>query len=164
MKRQLSILSLVILASAAIAAPSQTMKPAVVPKAIKARYTSLLTTLRKVDFKGFSDFFASDFVSVDPQGKSTSKDEFLNGIKPMFDAATKATAVEKTTDSKSHDGLVDVTFDFTLKFKGKGGTTVIHEVGVDSWKQIGDNWLLVKTVDSKFDMTMPKPKVKKGKG
>lgn len=130
-----------------------------VPKAIKARYSSLETAMRQVDFKTFSSYFSSDFTTVDPQGKSSSREEFLNQVRPMFENAKSATAKEKFTDCKIHDGVVDVSFDFTLKLSGKAaksGKTIVHEVGVDTWKQVDGQWVMVKTVDSKFDVTTGK--------
>lgn len=163
MKRQLLILPLVILASMSMAQSAPTVK-VTVPKAIKARYSSMEAVMRKLDFTTFQTYFAPDFSITDPEGKISNRDQFFGMVKPMFDNATKATAVVKFTDSKSHDGLVDVSFDFSLKLMGKGGTTAIHEVGTDTWKQIGTTWVMVKTVDTKFDVTMPKAKTRKGKG
>ncbi len=130
-----------------------------VPKAIKARYSSLETAMRQVDFKTFSSFFSSDFTTVDPQGKSSTREEFLSQVKGMFDNAKSGTAKEKFTDCKISTSGVDVSFDFTLKLSGKAaksGKTIIHEVGVDTWKQIDGQWVIVKTVDSKFDVTTGK--------
>ena len=129
-----------------------------VPKAIHARYMTLHTVLQHVNFKAFQSFFAEDFTSIDPSGKLANRTEFLAGVKPLFDSSAKASVSEKFLDSKTHDGLVDVKTDLVVNFMGKGGTTTVHEVCIDTWKMVGKQWLLVKTVDSKFDITMPKVK------
>ena len=129
-----------------------------VPKAIKARYMTLQTAIRQVNFKAFQGFFAEDFTSVDPSGKSANRTEFLAGVKPLFDSSTKSTLTEKFLDSKTHDGLVDVKTDLVVNLVGKMGTTKVHEVCTDTWKVVGKQWLMVKTVDTKFDVVMPKVK------
>jgi hypothetical protein len=134
-----------------------------VPKGIHARYEVLKKAINILDFKAFSEFFSEDFAMVDPKGASTNRADFLAGIKPMFESNTKAMASEKLISATTHEGIVDVKFDFHLKLMGKGGTTTIHEVGVDSWKMVGKKWLLVKTVDTKFDIVVPKVKATKAK-
>lgn len=123
-----------------------------VPKGIKTRYGTLQKTMVAINFKAFSDFFAPEYVSVDPTGKSTKRNEFLAPIKPLFDGALKAEAPVKLISSTSRNGVVNVQFDLVLKLTGKNGTTTIHEVGVDSWKLVGRKWLMVKTVQTKFDV------------
>ncbi len=127
-----------------------------VPKGIQTRYGTLQKTIAALNFKAFSDFFAPEFVSVDPTGKSVKRDEFLSQIKPLFDGAIKAAPLEKLLSSTTRNGVVDVKFDFVLKLTSKKEITTVHEVGTDSWKLVGHKWLLVKTVDSKFDVVTKK--------
>ena len=151
MKNKIAMIALAgLTASVALAGP--------MPKAIKARYMTLHTVIRHVDFKAFQGFFAEDFTSIDPSGKSTNRTEFLAAVKPLFDSATKSTLTEKFLDSKSHDGLVDVKTDLVVNLMGRAGTTKVHEVCTDTWKMVGKQWLMVKTVDTKFEVTMPKAK------
>ena len=50
-----------------------------------------------------------------------------------------------------------MSFDFHYELTGKdGGVTKMHEVGVDTWKKIGGNFVFVKTVDKQFDMSAVK--------
>ena len=150
MKTKVFLLGFVILvASSAFAGP--------VPKAIKARYSSLEKVMKKLDFKAFSAYFADEFTTIDPKGKSTTRDQFLTDVKPMFENAKKATVHVKLISATKHDGMVDVKFDFKMSLTGKSGTTTMHEVGTDTWKMVGTQWLFVKTVDTKMDMMMPKP-------
>ena len=135
-----------------------------VPKEIKGRYTLLHTVIRTLNFEQFKGFFASDFVNVDASGKSANLKEFLAGVKPLFDANKSATVSEKLFSATKHDGMVDVATDLVVKLKGTAGTTTVHEVCTDTWKMVGKTWVMVKTVDTKFDVTMPKPKKGKGKG
>ncbi|MEI8281961.1 MAG: nuclear transport factor 2 family protein [Armatimonadota bacterium] len=130
-----------------------------VPNAIKARYKELVGVIRKLDFPAFSAFFADDFTTVDPKGKSVTRAEMMKELKGMFDSSSKAVPKETLLSAKSHDGMVDVKFDFTLAMTGKGkhpGVTKIHEVGTDTWKMVGKKWVFIKTVDTKFDVVMPK--------
>ena len=127
-----------------------------VPKGIQTRYGTLQKTITALNFKAFSDFFAPEFVSVDPSGKSVKRDEFLSQIKPLFDGAKKAAPLEKLLSSTTRNGVVDVKFDFVLKLTGKKEITTVHEVGTDSWKLVGHKWLLVKTVDTVFDVKTTK--------
>ena len=129
-----------------------------VPKEIKSRYTSLHTVIRTLKFEQFEGYFADDFVNIDPAGKSSNRAEFLAGVKPLFKANKSATVSEKLISGKKHDGLVDVATDLVVKLKGSGGTTVVHEVCIDTWKMVRKQWVMVKTVDTKFDVMMPKPK------
>jgi hypothetical protein len=117
--------------------------------------------MKTLNFAKFEGFFGKDFVNVDPSGKSADRKEFMAGVKPLFAANKSATVTEKFLSSKKHDGMVDVGTDLVVNLKGAGGTTVVHEVCVDTWKMVGKQWVMVKTVDSKFDVTMPK--TKKGK-
>ena len=134
-----------------------------VPKEIKSRYAQLHTVIRTLNFDQFKGFFADDFVNIDPAGKSANRSEFLAGVKPLFDANKSGTVSEKLISANKHDSMVDVATDLLVKLKGSTGTTVIHEVCTDTWKMVGKQWVMVKTVDSKFDVTMPKPKKGKGK-
>jgi hypothetical protein len=129
-----------------------------IPREIQSRYVKLHSVIRHVNFKQYKTFFAEDFLSVDPAGKSASRTEFLDGIKPLFGSSTSATLTEKFLDSKKHDGLFDVRTDLLVKLKGNAGITVVHELCTDTWKKVGSKWLLVKTVVTKFDVMMPKPK------
>lgn len=133
-----------------------------VPKGIQTRYETLKKTIVALDFKAFSDFFAPNFVNINPDGKSTSRAELLGEIKQMFAGSTKAEPVEKLFSSTTKNGVIDVKFDLLLKLTGKDGVTVLHEVGTDSWKLVNHKWLMIKTVETKFSVKMP-PKVKKSK-
>ncbi len=127
-----------------------------VPKEIKARYAELDKVMRKLDFKGFQSFFSKDFVNVDPAGKSVSYNEFMDMVKPMFTGSTKGEPSEKLKSAKVHDGQIDVSFDFIFKLTGKSGAQTIHEVGVDCWKKVNGKYVMIKTVDTKFDVIAPK--------
>lgn len=152
MKMKLMVVTLVgIAVSAAFAAP--------VPKAIKARYVKLESVMRKMDNDAFAAFFADDFTSVDPKGKSSTKADLMSQVKGMFDGSSKAIPMVKLLSSTTHGGMVDVKFDFTLKLVGKAknaGTTVMHEIGTDTWKMVGKQWVFIKTVDTMMDVMAPK--------
>lgn len=128
----------------------------IVPKEIKDRYKSLERVMERVDFKAFSNYFSPNFVSIGPDGSKTSKADFLEQVKPLFDAAKKGVAHEKLHSATTKNGQVSVSFDFTLDLIGDSGTTKVHEVGVDTWKKEKGRWVLIKTVDKSFSVTPPK--------
>ncbi len=136
------------------------------PKELAPRYAGLLKAIKTVDTKSFDSYFAPDFVNVDPSGKSVKRDEFLKGVHGMFQGVKSCDAKETTKKVTKQGDTMAVDFDFTFQMKGKpGGDLMAHEVGTDYWKKVGGKWLLVKTVDTKFDVTpAAKPRaVGKGK-
>lgn len=147
MKKILTTLSLAALASMLFAGP--------LPKALKARYDGIESAMKMRDAKTFSSFLANDFMMVDPKGKTSTKAEFIAQITPMFKSATKVMPMVKFLGTKSHDGMIDVMFDFHLSLMSKAGTTHIHEVGTDTWKMVAGKWLMIKTVDKTFEIKMP---------
>lgn len=144
------ILTLAVLAFTATAALADTM-----PAGVKAGYDGLNRSIAKMDSKAFEGYFAAGFVNVDPKGASTPREDFLKSIRPLFTANKSGTMTEKFTGVKVKGDQADVNFDMHLTLRGKGGTTTIHEVGVDSWKKTGGKWLLIKTVDTVLDMKVP---------
>ena len=127
-----------------------------VPKSWSARYDTLTKTLRSKDLRALKAFFHESFVSVDSKGVKTGRDAFFKELEGLFADATKVTAHEKLYSVKAQGPTTLVSFDLVVKIKKKSGTTTVHEVGVDYWKKFGKKWLMVKTVDSKFDVTESK--------
>jgi ketosteroid isomerase-like protein len=126
------------------------------PKAVKGAYDRVAKAINKCDFKTFKTFFSDDFVMVDPSGKTSKHDEFMASVEPLFKANKSGTSTHKFMGVKEHGGVVDVSFDMKVTLTGKAGKTMIHEVGVDSWKKVKGQWKMVKTVDKVFDITGPK--------
>jgi len=126
------------------------------PAGLQARYDVLLNTLRNRDLKAYDKLYTADYVSVDPSGKTVKRAEYMAGIADLMKGAKKFTCEVKYTGVKSHNGIVDVSFDFSGKIAKPGGTIAFHEVGTDSWKKIGKVWMEFKTVDKVMDVTAPK--------
>ena len=126
-----------------------------VPAPIQTRYTSLLKAAEKADFKSYASFFAADYVSVDPSGQSSTRAEYMAGIHELLKGAKRATFKVHYKGAKTHNGIVNVSFDIIGKITSAVGTTTFHEVGVDSWKKVGNVWMEIKTVDSVMDVKAP---------
>ena len=72
----------------------------------------------------------------------------------MIAGTTGVNGYAKVKKVTMHQGMADVSFIFDLKLSHKGKKpTVVHEVGVDTWKKIGGKWMFVKTVDSSLKVT-----------
>ncbi len=131
-----------------------------VPAPIQVRYTALLKAAEKVDLKSYDSFYSADYVSVDPSGKSSDRAAYMAGIRALLKGAKKSTLNIRYKGAKTHNGIVEVSFDCTGSIPTAAGTTTFHEVGVDSWKKIGNAWMEIKTVDSVMDVKAPATKTK----
>jgi hypothetical protein len=138
--------------SAAIAEP--------VPSAIQARYSAMVKDLEKCDLKAFDAFFAADYTSVDPSGKTSNRSEYLAGIHELMKGAMKSTIKLSFKEVRTHNGIVDVSFDCVGKIFSAAGITTFHEIGVDSWKKAAKDWTTLKTVDKVMDVSVTKTKSK----
>jgi len=128
-----------------------------VPPEWSQRYQALIGAMNSKNLAAFKATFAKDFYSIDDKGKRKSRADFFKEVDDLFTNAKKFTAHIDLKDVKVHGDTVDVSFDFKLNIanKGKGGT-MVHEVGVDTWKKIGGKWMTIKTVDSMLKATMTK--------
>lgn len=153
MKKQLTIL--------VFGALSASLFAGTVPKSIMARYSGIESAMRKLDADAFSKYISDDFWSIDPKGQKQNKADFIKSVREIFTNAKTAKPMVEFKGSKMHDGMVDVMFDFhlTVMMKG-GGKATVHEVGTDTWKKVGGQWLCCKTVDKVLDIKMPKVKSK----
>lgn len=149
MNKLASVLILFVVASSAFAAE--------LPKELQPRYDGLLKSTRALNSKAFHGFFADNFVNVDAAGKETKRGAFFQMVDGMFASAKSATTAFKCSKSTKTGDTIAVSFDFKLTLQQKaGGSAVAHEVGVDTWKKVGGKWLIVKTVDTAFDVTEKK--------
>ena len=126
------------------------------PAGLQARYDALIASLRNRDLKAYDKFYTADYVSVDPSGKTVKRAEYMAGIGDLMKGAKKFTCGIKYVEVKSHNGIAEVSFDFTGKIVKPNGTITFHEVGTDSWKKVGKTWMEFKTVDKIMDVTLPK--------
>ena len=131
-----------------------------VPAPIQARYTAFIKAAEKADLKTFDSFYSADYVSVDPSGKSSSRAEYMTGMHALLKGTKKTRFLLHYKGAKTHNGIVEVSFDCTGSIPTAAGTTTFHEVGVDSWKKIGSAWMEIKTVDSVMDVKAPAVKKK----
>jgi hypothetical protein len=126
------------------------------PAGLQARYAALISSLNSRDLKAYDKFYTADYISVDPSGKSVKRAEYMAGIADLMKGASKFTSGIKYAGVKSHNGIVEVSFDFTGKIVKPNGTITFHEVGMDSWKKVGKTWMEFKTVDKVMDVKGPK--------
>lgn len=128
-----------------------------VPAHIKARYGAVKKALLAMDVKAFGELFDDSFTTNVKGQKPTSKADFLKQVTGMFADAKHVTCKENLKSATKSGDVIDVSFDFTMTIQQKkGGKLNVHEVGTDSWKQVGGVWKMVKTVDDKFDVTPSK--------
>ena len=113
----------------------------------------LYTAIAGLDQKAFHSVFAPTFVSIDEKGKKSTLKEFFAMADGLF-------VNSKSAFIKSRKGHIDVDGntiiehyenEFILQNK-KGGSTQIHEVADDYWQLIKGSWLVVKTVQKKFEV------------
>lgn len=129
-----------------------------VPSAIKARYKSLVSVIERVDLKAFDSYFARDYVSIDPAGKSSDRAAYLAGMRELMRGAKRARLNLRCSSAKIHGDTVEVSFDCTGKIVTAKGTSGFHEAGTDTWKKIGADWKQIKTIDTVMNVTTPKAK------
>ncbi len=145
---------------AGLAAVSSHADP--VPASLQAQYKVILTALDKCDVKAFKVYYAPEYVSVDPSGKSANLTEYMAGINQIMNGAKKGNFTIKYTGSKTDakTGITAVSFDVNGTITKADGVTTVHEIGTDSWKKVGSTWKEIKTVDKTFEVVAPKPKKK----
>lgn len=114
------------------------------------RYAALSKVLEKKDVKAFKANFSPDFVSVGPDKKTTSGEDFFREVEGMFTGVDKVSSMIKLKSTKKSGDKVMVMFDFRLNLTAGKKTTHVHEVGTDTWQMINGKWLMVKTVDAAF--------------
>lgn len=144
MKTGISLLFVFLVSLAGASGPSA--------KEWNSRYQSIMKLMRNKDAKAFTALFADDFYLIDKDGKRTPRAQFVSGVGAMLSSAGQITANIVVNKVAANGSMVDVSFDFRLKvWHKKGGSTSIHEVGVDTWKKVGSKWLFAKTVDKSFE-------------
>ena len=127
------------------------------PPALQARYTGLIAALKKGDMKAYETFYAPEYVSVDPSGKTSNRADSMIAVQGLLKGAKKMTFHIKYTGVKIQGDVAEVSFDCIGQIFKPEGTTSFHEVGTDSWKKKGKVWMETKTVDKVFTVTAPKP-------
>jgi hypothetical protein len=150
----------VVLALAATASFAQR-----VPKEWVSRYSDICHMLERKDVTGFEAMFDPSFVAIDKDGTKSTREEFFKMVDDIFKNADKVDCNLYLTRVNERNGRVDAAFDFKLNVRRKNhSTVVVHEIGVDSWKEFNHKWYLVKTVDTTMTMKESKPGMRKGKG
>ena len=115
MKKILILAMLVFTASAALADK--------MPADLKSAYDRLNQSVKKLDAMVFEGFFAPEFVSVDPKGKTEKREPFLKSLRPLFSGSTSASMSEKFSSVKLKGDKADVSFDMHATFTGKSART-----------------------------------------
>lgn len=118
----------------------------------QSRYDDLSSSVRALNFAKFQSYVADSYTWVQPGGKTKNRKDSLAEFKPMFDMK-KITGGEKVVKASKKGSQVDVTYDARWVMTGKDNkTSRFHEVGVDTWKQIGGKWMIVRSVDKISEM------------
>lgn len=140
---------------------SSVAKAEPVPPAIQATYAKMIKAWDGRDFKTYATFFAPNFVIAHPESKPVSGAKYLGEVKAQLKTAKSASLKVTFKNATVRKGIVDVEFETTriivtpemqakMDAQPKDGPQlshipVFHEVGVDSWKKVGKNWVKVKT-------------------
>ena len=142
MKRGLIAISGVLLAATGFGAD--------VPAEIRSQYKKVELCIVNTDVRTFKTMFDPSFVNVDDKGVVTAYPAFMKQVDELFAGVISGTAKEKQLSAKVYPDRVEVDFDLKFSFRSKKSVLTGHEVGVDTWKKIGGQWRLVKTVDKVF--------------
>ena len=116
-----------------------------VPEPIKAQYKGMAAAAKGVNQAAFMKVYAKDAVFIGKDGKPRTLIDATNEYKRMFSDATKIDFVPNLQGSTTSKDLVNVQFKVDMKVTGKTMDLTVKEVGVDTWKKIGKEWLIVKT-------------------
>jgi hypothetical protein len=136
-----------LLALAAIALSSH------IPSGWRARYDNLEKVFAAKDMPALERLCAKELVWIQVDGTKKNRAETLAEFAEMF-KAEKVVVREKLLKVKARGGLVDVSCEVFGRFSVAGKSDArMHSFCVDSWKKYGSQWKLVKTVDSKLEMT-----------
>ena len=127
-------------------------------KEITEAYSAEIKAYTNLDVKGSLAFIADGFTYKDAVGKVISKAQYAQSIKDLFaNAKTLKVDIKFLAGKTVASDTVKQGFDVRISVKMKsGGTTEIHEVGVDTWKKIHGRWMEIKTVDSTTDEVIHK--------
>jgi len=118
------------------------------PAELKSRYQTEKSLIESKNLSGFTALFADGYTWTLPDGKSKNKAQSIAEMAPMF-KAQKIVLSEKFTKCVKHGDTYEVSFDAKLTIVvSKKTTSHYHEVGADTWKKVGGNWLIIKTVDT----------------
>lgn len=147
MNRALSLLLGVVVSSSIAFAVEDTL-----PKAIKTQYKAVEKAVNTCNMKAFEKFFTADYVSIDPEGKSTNRADFLKGIGEMLGNYKSGTMKEKFSKVVKKGDTYEVSLTFEGVMSGKNGKLSIKEVCTDYWRKDKGVWKMFKTVDTAFDM------------
>lgn len=126
---------------------------AAVPASWRARYDKLERVYAAKDMAGLSALCAKDLVWVQVDGTKKNRAETLAEFAGMFQS-DKVRVHEKLLSVKKNGNTVDVSCEVFAVFSVKGKPDArMHSFCVDSWQKMGGKWQIVKTVDTKVEMT-----------
>ncbi|MDR3688924.1 MAG: nuclear transport factor 2 family protein [Fimbriimonas sp.] len=111
------------------------------------RYDKVSKMVIAGDFKSFQDLMAENYVWVLPDGKQKNRKESIAEFAPLF--KMKEVSGGETVKKVTGNGeAVEVTFYAKWTMVGKDGKAIHdQERGIDSWRKIGGQWKVIRTVD-----------------
>ena len=121
------------------------------PKAIKTQYKAVEKAVNTCNMKAFDKFFTADYVSVDPEGKTSDRAIFLKGIGEMLGQYKSGTMKEVVSKVVKRGETYEVSLTFAGVMSGKNGKLAIKEVCTDYWRKDKGEWKMFKTVDTVFE-------------
>jgi ketosteroid isomerase-like protein len=124
--------------------------------ALTAAYDHQCTAVKNADFTAYSNSMTSDFINIDPTGKSSNRDQTMAQMKSAL-ADIKFTKCQVTFVSTPTQTDGSATASVVLSQDGTGGgTTPINVVAreTDTWTLVSGAWLLKRSVEAETTVTV----------
>jgi hypothetical protein len=154
MKISLGLIVAAALAAAVLAPPVRAADS--LQTALTAAYDNQCTAVKSADYAAYSKSMTSDFVNIDPTGKSSDRDQTMTQMKSAL-AQVKFTkcSVSFVSTPVQKDNLATASVVLTQDGTG-GGTTPISAVArqTDTWSLVNGTWLLERSVEAETTISV----------
>jgi hypothetical protein len=125
---------------------------------LEKRYAELKTAMAERDPKALSTVLASDFVSEDVSGQTTSAEEMIKQLAALPKDSGKVTETTLVSIKPQGDrAIVEQRYHMTTtKALPDGNKQAIELVtlSMDTWIHAGDKWLIQRTVTNQIDYSI----------
>ena len=112
----------------------------------QVRYDMVSRLVRDRDFATFQSYMGSDYTWTPLGGKKMNRRESIAAYAPMF-KMKRITGGEKVLKAVKKGNRVEITCDVRYVVTDpNGGTSRMHEIGVDTWERRKGSWKVIQTV------------------
>jgi hypothetical protein len=112
----------------------------------QVRYDTVSKLVRDRNFTAFQSYMGSDYTWTPLGGKKLNRKESIAAYAPIF-KMKRITGGEEVIKAVRRGNRVEVTCDVRYVVTDqKGGTSRMHEVGVDTWERRRGTWKVIQTV------------------